>query len=90
MFSYHHLVVCTSLIQALDVSVGRNFKDYLKEAMEDELHCLVRLEGKEILVKLDRGKEESIGGAISAIGLCRLVESAWEKFGYQRYFASFL
>lgn len=75
--------VCTSLIQALDVSVGQNFKDYLKEVMEDELHCLVRLEGKEILAKLDRGKEESIGGAISAIGLCRLV-------GHQRYFASFL
>lgn len=47
---------CTSLIQVLDVSVNRSLKNYLKKAMDDELHRLVELEAEEILAKLDHGE----------------------------------
>lgn len=80
---------CTSLIQVLDVFVNQSFKDYLKEAMDEELHRLVQLEGVEILAKLDCGEEELFDGAISAVGLRRIlltrsVGSAWEKFGHHK------
>lgn len=79
---------CTSLIQVLNVSVNRSFKNYLNDAMDNELHPLVRLEREEILAKLDRGEEAILDGAISAVRLRRIlltwsVGSTWEKFGHQ-------
>lgn len=80
---------CTSLIQVLKVSVNRSFKDYLKEAMDNELHHVVRLERGESLANLDCGEEEILDGPISAVRLRRIllprsVGSAWEKFGHQK------
>lgn len=89
---------CTGLIQVLDVGVNRTFKDFLKEAMEDELFQLVHLKGKKILAVLDQcdtGDEEdnfeySVDGAISAVGLRRIlltraVGHAWEQFSSEKY-----
>lgn len=90
---------CTSLIQVLDVTVNRTFKDFLKEEMENELFRLVHLKGEGILAVLDQhdmsDEEEvnfgpSIDGVISAIGLRRIlltraVGHAWERFSCERY-----
>lgn len=82
---------CTSLIQVLDVSVNRPFKDFLKEAMDEELFHLVRLQGKQILTLLDQKDTEStVDGIISAVGLRRIlltraVATAWSKFGSEKH-----
>lgn len=82
---------CTSQIQVLDVSVNRPFKDFLKEAMDDELFHLVRLQGEQILALLDESDMEStVDGIISAVGLRRIlltraVATAWSKFGSEKY-----
>lgn len=83
---------CTSLVQVLDVSVNRIFKDFLKEAMDDELFHLVHLQGEQILAILDQHneKESTIDGIISAVGLRRIlltraVGKAWSRFGTEKY-----
>lgn len=82
---------CTSLIQVLNVSVNRPFKDFLKEALDDELFNLVRLQGEQILAVLDESDTEStVDGIISSVGLRRIlltraVATAWCKFGSEKY-----
>lgn len=90
---------CTSLIQVLDVSVNRPFKDILKETMEEELYRLVQLRGEDVLYSLDAADAENTENAetqgpepvqISAVGLRRIlltraVGTAWEKFGAERH-----
>lgn len=83
---------CTSLIQVLDVSVNRPFKDFLKDAMEDELYHLVQVESEEIFFKLDQcdGEVPIIDGVISAVRLQRIlltgaVGAAWERFCKQNH-----
>lgn len=83
---------CTSLVQVLDVSVNGIFKDFLKEAMDDELFHPARSQGEQILPLLDQHDEEesSIRGIISAVGLRRIlltqaVGKAWSRFGSEKY-----
>lgn len=87
---------CTSLIQVLDVSVNQPFKDFLKEAMEDELYRLVEVEGEGILSRMDHSLNDEgpeklgVDGVISAVGLRRIlltrsVGSAWERFSEQQH-----
>lgn len=84
---------CTSLIQVLDVSVNRPFKDCLKEAMENELYQLVQTKGEDFLAKLDDSSDPElpiIDGVISAVGLRRILltrafGAAWEKFSEPKH-----
>lgn len=87
---------CTSLIQVLDVSVNRPFKQFLKIAMKDELYQSVQVKGERVLALFDQCDEEPndnssisdetiLDGTISAIGLHRIlltraVGIAWDKF----------
>lgn len=71
---------CTSLIQVLDASVNGSFKDYLKDAMDNELYKLGKTKcGLKHFQALDNDNDcednLAIDGKISAVRLRRVLLS---------------